>query len=181
MWFSKAQMTVFMIIGILIIASFGFLLQQKSKIEEQRMRAYVDKIISDILSTGAINYPSGQAISTGVTAVDNDIISVALDAGGGLVYFAKNGTWLNSADPAAGSNGADVTGQGWWTAGVDEFVFICGDGSTGAFDNWEAHFGGCPSFAISSANADDAGYGNFEYDVPAGFYALCTKNLAEYG
>ena len=30
-------------------------------------------------------------------------------------------------------------------------------------------------------NSDDAGYGNFEYDVPAGFYSLCTKNLAKYG
>ena len=56
MWFSKAQMTVFMIIGILVIASFAFILQQKGQIEEKRMRAYVDKIVSDILSTEAINY-----------------------------------------------------------------------------------------------------------------------------
>ena len=30
-------------------------------------------------------------------------------------------------------------------------------------------------------NADENGYGNFEYSVPSGFYALCTKNLAEFG
>ena len=40
---------------------------------------------------------------------------------------------------------------------------------------------GNPAFAISSSQADDNGYGNFEYDVPAGYYALCTKNLAEFG
>jgi len=40
---------------------------------------------------------------------------------------------------------------------------------------------GNPSFAISSGNADANGYGNFEYAVPSGYYALCTKNLAEYG
>ena len=34
---------------------------------------------------------------------------------------------------------------------------------------------------ISSGNADANGYGNFEYAVPSGYYALCTKNLAEYG
>ena len=40
---------------------------------------------------------------------------------------------------------------------------------------------GNPSFSISSGNADANGYGNFEYAVPSGFYALCTKNLAEFG
>ena len=34
---------------------------------------------------------------------------------------------------------------------------------------------------ISSGNSDANGYGNFEYAVPSGFYALCTKNLAQYG
>ncbi len=42
--------------------------------------------------------------------------------------------------------------------------------------NW-----GNPSFSISSGNSDANGYGNFEYAVPSGYYALCTKNLAEYG
>ena len=34
---------------------------------------------------------------------------------------------------------------------------------------------------ISSGNSDANGYGNFEYAVPSGYYALNTKNLAEYG
>jgi hypothetical protein len=40
---------------------------------------------------------------------------------------------------------------------------------------------GNPSFTVSSGNADANGYGNFEFAVPSGHYALCTKNLAEYG
>ena len=40
---------------------------------------------------------------------------------------------------------------------------------------------GSPSYAISSGNTDGNGYGNFEYAVPSGYFALCTKNLAEYG
>jgi hypothetical protein len=40
---------------------------------------------------------------------------------------------------------------------------------------------GNPAFSISSGNSDANGYGNFEYAVPSGHYALCTKNLAEYG
>ena len=40
---------------------------------------------------------------------------------------------------------------------------------------------GSPPYAISSGNADGNGYGNFEYAVPSGYYALNTKNLAEFG
>ena len=39
---------------------------------------------------------------------------------------------------------------------------------------------GNPSFSGCS-NADANGYGLFKYAVPSGYYALCTKNLAEYG
>ena len=51
-----------------------------------------------------------------------------------------------------------------------------GSGNTKASFNF-----GSPAFAISSGNSDDNGFGNFEYDVPAGYYAICTKNLAQYG
>ena len=40
---------------------------------------------------------------------------------------------------------------------------------------------GNPPFTIASGNSDANGYGNFEYAVPSGYYALCTKNLAEFG
>ena len=45
---------------------------------------------------------------------------------------------------------------------------------------WELNFGD-PPFSIASGNADANGYGNFEYAVPSGYYALCTQNLAKYG
>ena len=32
-----------------------------------------------------------------------------------------------------------------------------------------------------TTEADDAGIGQFKYDVPAGFYTLCTKNIKAYG
>ena len=43
------------------------------------------------------------------------------------------------------------------------------------------NFGGYSSQAISSGNTDANGYGNFEYAPPTGYYAICTKNLAEFG
>ena len=47
-------------------------------------------------------------------------------------------------------------------------------------DELEINFGN-PSYANSSDAADANGYGKFEYAPPTGFYALCTKNLAEFG
>jgi hypothetical protein len=47
-------------------------------------------------------------------------------------------------------------------------------------DTVQYNFGN-PVYAISSSNADANGYGNFEYAVPSDYYALCTKNLAEFG
>jgi|TARA_B110000858_G_scaffold51519_1_gene59671 hypothetical protein len=43
------------------------------------------------------------------------------------------------------------------------------------------NFGGRTTLSISSAATDANGYGTFEYAPPSGYYALCTKNLAEFG
>ena len=43
------------------------------------------------------------------------------------------------------------------------------------------NLGGYTTISISSAASDANGYGTFEYAPPSGYYALCTKNLAEYG
>jgi len=44
--------------------------------------------------------------------------------------------------------------------------------------NYSWNFGS-PNFAISSGNTDGNNRGNFEYAVPSGYLALCTKNLSE--
>jgi len=114
---------------------------------------------------------------TSVSVSDNDIINIAVDADNGKIWFGKAGAWFNSGDPAAGSNEAkDFSGA--YTSG--NFITPVGLIATGDGDILEYNFGN-PSFSISSGNADANGYGNFEYAVPSGYYALCTKNLAEYG
>jgi hypothetical protein len=166
-------------IGILDAKQISYVFHNNSDLDNENADTSVGRVTYRI-SNGNIKYPSGQSVSTGVTAGNNDIIMIALDSGSGKVWFGKNGTWFNSGNPATGTNGVDFTSQSWWTSGVDEFVFFAGDGSTGGYDNWEANFGN-PPFSISSGNSDGNGYGNFEYSVPSGYYALNTKNLAEYG
>ena len=103
----------------------------------------------------------------------NDILSFALDLDNNKFYVGKNGTWQNSADPAANSNGFSITSGETYFAGVS-------DNQQSTAWVYEANFGS-PSFSITSGNTDADGYGNFKYAVPSGYYALCTKNLAEYG
>ena len=53
------------------------------------------------------------------------------------------------------------------------------DLSTTGASQFQINFGN-PPFSISSGNTDGK-YGNFEYAPPSGYYALCTKRLAEFG
>ena len=48
-------------------------------------------------------------------------------------------------------------------------------------DECQYNFGGYSVWTPSSAASDANGYGTFEYAPPSGYYALCTKNLAEFG
>lgn len=48
-------------------------------------------------------------------------------------------------------------------------------------DEAQYNFGGYSAWTPSSAVSDANGYGSFEYAPPSGYYALCTKNLAQYG
>ena len=167
------------IIGILDAAQISYVFRNNSDLDNQNGDTSVGRVTYRS-GNGLIKFPSGQSVDSSVTLTNNDIVMIALDSGSGKIWFGVNGTWFNSGNPATGSNGVDFTGQSWWTAGVDDFVFFVGDGNTGGHDDWEANFGS-PSYAISSGNTDGNGYGNFEYAVPSGYFSLNTKNLAEYG
>ena len=110
--------------------------------------------------------------SYGDTYTDNDIIGIAIDCDNGAVYFSKNGTFQNSGDPTSGSS---KTNAAMTFTPSKYYFFGCSAYNTTSIV--EANFGN-PPFSISSGNSDANGYGNFEYAVPSGYYALCTKNLA---
>ena len=60
----------------------------------------------------------------------------------------------------------------------DEYVSTFIGAYNGDGTRW--NFGGYTSATVSSGNSDANGYGNFEYSVPSGYYAICSKNVAEY-
>ena len=135
-------------------------------------------------NTAAIGFyaANGNLYENGTTTTNwfsgansNDILSLALDMDNGYVYLAVNGTWVNSGDPTSGSSG---TGGIALTYSSDYYYMgVSFYGVNECKGNW----GGYTEISIASGNADANGYGNFEYALPSGYYAWCTKNLAEYG
>ena len=121
-------------------------------------------------------YNNNSQSSFGSTASSGDIIMVAFDADNGAIWTGKNGTWFNSATQSEIEAGT-TTNAMFSSITIDDFFAV---GVTVEDSNIEMNFGS-PPYSISSGNSDGNGYGNFEYAVPSGYYALNTKNLAEFG
>ena len=131
--------------------------------------------IAYVVNTGDYRVNNSNT-SWGSGGGDGDIINMAIDRDNGKIYFGVNGTWGNSSNPASNSGGIPTTAL---DSSTNWFWGITAD-TSGTSDVGELNFGS-PSFSISSGNTDGNGYGNFEYAVPSGYYALNTANLAEFG
>jgi hypothetical protein len=117
---------------------------------------------------------NGVGVVTYGTWAQNQKMGCALDLDNGKVYFALQNTWQNSSNPENGTNALTLPtgGNGLWFFGANQYF---------GTETLNANFGGYTSFGIDSAETDENGYGSFEFAPPSGYYALCTKNLAEYG
>jgi hypothetical protein len=125
---------------------------------------------------GATQTWSGLAYGSG------DIVGIALDKDNGYVYMSKNGTWANSGDPTSGASGTGGVAltQGNSDYSASDYFYI---GASQDIDNGilQANYGGYTTDTPASPETDANGYGTFEYAPPSGYYALCTKNLEEFG
>ena len=119
---------------------------------------------------------SGTAASYDSAISQNDIMMFAMDAAAGSLYVGVNGTWLQSSNPAT-STSPMISSMGTSETWIP-FATISSGGGT-CINNFNFGNGYFGTTAISSGNADDAGEGDFEYDVPAGYYAICTNNLGD--
>jgi len=122
-------------------------------------------------SDGGEIYANSSALTTADygTFANGNIMGMALDYDNSLLTVYKNGSALvtdydfSSATTTAKGGNLVTPTVAHYGSGTVEWNFSS------------------PSYAISSGNTDGNGYGNFEYAVPSGFYALNTKNLAEFG
>jgi len=110
---------------------------------------------------------------------NGDLVSMAVDLDNNKMYWAKNGVYLNSANPSTNSNGFSITPANQTNLGayfpcfgdidLSSYVFNCNFGQNRGFDGNISPGG----------NSDDNGIGNFKYAPPAGFLSLCTANLPD--
>ena len=116
------------------------------------------------------------------TYTNGDIVMMALDLTNNKLAYGKNGTWYNSTNPGSGTtNMVSIDAPSTLTSGF--YGIVAGDtcgASDGTFNvNFgQGYFG---TTQVASANSDGNGFGLFEYSVPSGYYALCTKNIKEFG
>lgn len=93
-------------------------------------------------------YHNGNYVPIGVTFTTGDILGIALDIDAGKLWFAKNGTWVNSGNPANGTYPVYSSGL----AGVTLYP------ATGLFTD---------GIKITANFGESA----FSYSVPSGFNA----------
>ena len=151
--------------------------------EEKINQTSASGMLVEYLHQGELRYWNGSSRVTKTTGIDayttNDIVGCALDMDNRRAYFHKNGFYQGdpTPDPASSPSGA-----GQMAAILANFTMSpCFMDDTTASAGQAAMNFGAPAYTIASGNADANGYGNFEYAVPSGYYALCTKNLAQYG
>ena len=103
------------------------------------------------------------AVSLGALGT-NDIIGVALDTENGTLKFFKGGVLIHTEtnNSFLYSNNEYIPASGLRDGGGWNYNF--GNGFFGVT-------------AVSSAGTNASGLGIFEYDVPTGYTALCTKGL----
>jgi len=115
------------------------------------------------------------ASAYGDTWTSGDIIGIALDLDNSAIWFSKNGVWQNSATISEIENGTTTNSA---FTNINELVVpVVGtyNSSSASYINFgNGYFG---TTAVASAGTNTSGIGIFEYDVPAGYTALCTKGL----
>jgi len=130
-------------------------------------------------STDLLKLDTGSGSTIFNNFASGNTAMLAIDLDNNKIWVGREGTWYNdnNASTTLDASNHDIAlpsvNHGW--------VFGVGQSRNGS-DNvtYEYNWGNPPN-SISSGNADANGYGNFEFAVPSGFYAVCTKNLAEYG
>lgn len=141
------------------------------------------KLIQNSSSVYQLSQNGGaNSINSSISTANGHIVNVAWK--NGKTFYGVNGVYVAN-DGGSDGNPSSDTNQSY-----DIVSSVQGDfwnpilASSGSAPSFVATVGvnfGNPTFSISSGNADANGYGNFEYAPPTGFYAICSKNLAEYG
>ena len=115
--------------------------------------------VGTAMNASGATYRNGNSFSGGgVSYSAGDIISVAIDLDNGKqIWWAKNGTYINSGNPATTTGGHNIDPLS------QSGFYVFGTSGWASTSEWEANFGQRP----------------FSYSVPAGFKTLQVDNLPD--
>ena len=150
--------------------------------EMARTNQHANQFPSEAYPSFTYEYPgdvykdSGSSVGNYGGFAVGDIVMIAMDLDNQFAYFGVNGTWGNSSDPTSGATG---TGGAAMSANSEFWHLSLGDRNSAATATYEVNFGNgyFGTTAVASAGTNASGNGIFEYDVPTGYTALCTKGL----
>jgi len=110
-------------------------------------------------------YDGASSTAYGATLANGDIVGIAFDLDNGTLTFYKNGV-------SQGTAFTSIDASETWFISTTSY----GDTSEAKFSyNFgNGYFG---TTAVSSAQSPSDGIGIFEYTVPTGYKALCTKSI----
>ena len=155
----------------------GFVNLSLSNLQNQSISTGQDNFSAGLYSgpnNGPIYYQSETTFANVGLTSNNDIIQLAMDLDNGYLYWGRNGTWLNSADPESGATGTGGLATSNLGEGYIGFNMWQRNSATASWNFGNGYFG---TTAVASAGTNASGIGIFEYDIPTGFTALSTKGL----
>ena len=180
--FKMAQNTDYNVVGI---SDHGYQGSNQELSEDNYSYAYYNDS-----SNSAVRANGSNVLTSMPNYGDNDIIGVAVDLENHKLYFSKNGTYINSGNPASGSTGTGAvsinnlnTTPNTNSRGQGVYFFGVGLWNTSAAGEYFANFGngyfGTAAITTNSGNgyAGAEGASKFYYQPPSGYSALSTKGL----
>ena len=125
-------------------------------------------------------YTNGNETTGKTTWSSNgDFLGLAIDADNNATYAHVNGTYVDSGDPTSGASKTGSLSNFTQTGAIMIAVSVKASSYNGAYINF-----GNPvnnDSGVTNSNSDANGIGQFQYSVPSGYFAICSKNLAEFG
>ena len=142
----------------------------------------INTVGSGIIATSRVYQSNGNGTKQsqseeayGAAWSDGDVIAIQVDMDAGKVYYRRNNT-LESSGAAAFTIDRNTSSF------IPSFGVYEDAASADAGNIMTVNFGQDSSFSggLTAVGAQDAkGQGDFKYTPPAGYLALCTKNLPE--
>lgn len=155
---------------------------------DQKDGNLMESVVQSVASAVRFKPRTGQKVTAGTSSnyigdgsesnPSGVIFQMAVDVSAGKIWWGRNNAWGSD-----GEDHIDDDNVAFTTLNTDGtyLLFTHTGGASVAQPDWVFNFGQDGTFAgnkTAQGNSDDTGYGDFYYDPPTGFLALCSGNAS---